>query len=61
MTIAEFPDDVTQESLGLFIRTTGNFPKVQSIPLLTSEEFKAAMEKAKTVKSGYTAPTATKQ
>jgi hypothetical protein len=31
------------------------------MPLMTAEEFKAAMEKAKNVKSGYTALTATKQ
>jgi len=39
----------------------GNFAKTQSIPLMTADEFKAAMEKAKNVKSSYTAPTATKQ
>ncbi len=39
----------------------GNFAKTRSISLITSEQFKAAMEKAKSVKSGYTPPTATKQ
>jgi hypothetical protein len=34
---------------------------VLSIPVMTGEEFKAAMEKAKNVKSSYTPPTATKQ
>ena len=29
--------------------------------MMTAEEFKSAMEKAKNVKSGYTPPTATKQ
>ena len=52
---------MTAEGLGLFLRATGNFPKVQVIPLLNAEEFKAAMEKAKNVKSSYTPPTATKQ
>jgi uncharacterized protein with GYD domain len=61
MAIAEFPDDVTAEGLKLFIRATGNFTKFQTSPLLTAEEFKAAMEKAKNVKSSYTPPTATKQ
>jgi hypothetical protein len=28
---------------------------------MTSEDFKAAMEKAKNIKSGYTPPTQTKQ
>jgi uncharacterized protein with GYD domain len=61
MAIDEFPDDVTAEGLGLFIRATGNFSKFQISPLMSAEEFKAAMEKAKNVKTGYTAPTATKQ
>ena len=61
IAIAEFPDDVTAEGLKLFIRATGNFAKFETRPLITAEEFKAAMEKAKSVKSGYTPPTATKQ
>jgi class 3 adenylate cyclase len=36
-------------------------PGSRSVPLMTAEEFKAAMEKAKSVKSGYSPPTATKQ
>jgi uncharacterized protein with GYD domain len=61
MAIAEFPDDVSAEGLKLFIRATGNFTEFQTFPLMTSAEFKAAMEKAKNVKSEYTPPTATKQ
>ena len=61
MAIDEFPDEVTAEGLNLFLRATGNFSKFQSMPLLTAEEFKAAMEKAKNVKSSCTPPTATKQ
>ena len=61
LAIDEFPDDVTAESLALFLRATGNFPKIQVIPLMNAEEFKAAMEKAKNVNSSYTPPTATKQ
>jgi uncharacterized protein with GYD domain len=60
MAIVEMPDDVTAEGLTLFIRATGNFTKVQTMPLMTAQVFKAAMEKAKSVKTGYTAPTATK-
>jgi|SRR6516165_2731771 uncharacterized protein with GYD domain len=59
MAIDEFPDDVTAEGLSFFIRATGNFSKFQVSPLM--REFKAAMEKAKNVKTRYTAPTATKQ
>jgi uncharacterized protein with GYD domain len=61
MAIADFPDEVTAEGLKLFIRATGNFDKFQVTPLMTSTEFKEAMEKAKSVKSSYTPPTATKQ
>lgn len=59
--IAQFPDEVTAEALVLMVRSTGNFAKNEALPLLTSEEFKAAMEKAKSVKTGWTPPTATKQ
>jgi hypothetical protein len=34
---------------------------MRTMPLMNAEQFKKAMEKAKTVKSGYTAPTATKE
>ncbi len=61
MAIDELPDDVTAEGIALFLRATGNFPKIHAIPLMNAEEFKAAMEKAKNVKSSYTPPTATKQ
>jgi uncharacterized protein with GYD domain len=61
MALDEFPDEVTAAGLNLFIRATGNFAKFQVSPLMTAEEFKAAMEKAKNVKTGYTPPTATKQ
>ena len=61
MVINEHPDDVTAVAQSLFVRATGNFTKVLSIPVMTAEEFKVAMEKAKNVKSSYTPPTATKQ
>jgi uncharacterized protein with GYD domain len=61
VAIADFPDEVAAEGLKLFIRATGNFTKFQISPLMTAEDFKGAMEKAKDVKSGYTPPTATKQ
>ncbi len=61
--VAELPDDVTVDAVSLFVRATGNFGQSETVPLLTADEFKAAMEKAKSVKTGssYTAPTATKQ
>jgi uncharacterized protein with GYD domain len=59
--IAQLPDDATVQALDLTLRTTGNFTIVQTIPLITSEEFTAVMEKVKSAKSAYTPPTATKQ
>ena len=56
-----FNEKGSSTRIRLLVRATGNFTKNASIPLMTSEEFKAAMEQATNVKSGYTAPTATKQ
>jgi uncharacterized protein with GYD domain len=61
MVIWTFPDGVSEEALGLFARATGNFTRIKSLSLMTGEEFKAAMEKAKNVKTSYTPPTSTKQ
>ena len=61
MVIWDVPSDVTIAAVALVTRSTGNFAKDLAIPLLTSFEFMAAMEKAKEVKSGYAPPTATKQ
>jgi uncharacterized protein with GYD domain len=60
--VYEYPDDVTAEASAAFARSSLNFQKTETIPLLTSEEFKAAMQKAKDVKAttAYTAPTQTK-
>src|SRR4051794_37083076 len=61
MIIVQIPDEVTDQAIALTTRATGNFTRNASVPLMSAEEFKAAMDKAKSVKSGYTAPTATKQ
>jgi uncharacterized protein with GYD domain len=58
--IFEFPDDVTAEAVLMTGRATGNFRKNEIIPLVTAEQFKAAMEKAQQTKSGYTPPTMTR-
>ena len=60
MLIVQMPDEVTSQAIALTTRATGNFTRNASWPLMSAEEFKAAMDKAKSVKSGYTAPTATK-
>jgi uncharacterized protein with GYD domain len=61
MVIQTFPDEVTAKGLDLFVRATGNIASTRNIPLMTSEDFKAAMEKAKSIKSAYTPPTQTKE
>jgi len=60
MLIVQLPDEVTGQAIALTTRATGNFTRNASVPLMNAEEYKAAMDKAKSVKSGYTAPTATK-
>jgi hypothetical protein len=57
----QYPDDVTAEASNMMARATGNFANTRTISLLNSQEFKGAAEKVKGTKSGYTAPTATKQ
>src|SRR3954470_22620536 len=61
MLIVQIPDEITAQAIALTTRAPGNFTRNASVPLMNAEEFKAAMEKAKSFRSGYTAPTATKQ
>jgi uncharacterized protein with GYD domain len=61
MVIQTFPDEASGKAQDLFVRASGNIAKTLTIPLMTADEFKAAMEKAKNVKTGYTSPTQTKQ
>jgi hypothetical protein len=34
-------------------QATGNFERLQAMPLMNAEQFKAVMEKAKQLKGGY--------
>jgi uncharacterized protein with GYD domain len=61
IVIWQNPDDVTAEASSKMARGTGNFANMRTISLLSSQEFKGAEEKVKGTKSGYTAPTTTKQ
>jgi hypothetical protein len=56
----KLPESVTAEALYLTVQATGNFQKQAIIPLVTGEQFKAAMEKAQQAKTGYTPPTMAK-
>jgi uncharacterized protein with GYD domain len=60
IVLVELPDSVTAEALYMTVQATGNFQKQAIIPLVTGEQFKAAMEKAQQAKTGYTPPTMTK-
>ena len=60
--IWEWPDDVTAAASTALARSSGNFQKNETIPLMNAAEFKATMQKVKDVKAttAYTAPTQTK-
>ena len=60
--VSEFPDDVTAMASVALVRSSLNFQREETMPILNHEEFKAAMQKAKDVRAttAYTAPTQTK-
>jgi uncharacterized protein with GYD domain len=60
MFIVQMPNDAALTALNLITFPTGNFSKNQILPLMTADEFKAAMEKAKGTITSYTPPTATR-
>jgi uncharacterized protein with GYD domain len=60
MVIAELPDEVAADALALTVSSTGNTLKLNLVPLITAEQGKAVMEKAKETRTGYTPPTETK-
>jgi uncharacterized protein with GYD domain len=60
MIITQMPNDAALTALGFITTPTGNFSKAQNIPLMTTDEFKGAMEKAKGTTTTYTPPTATR-
>jgi uncharacterized protein with GYD domain len=61
MIIGQSPDDVSAEAISLTVRSTGSLSYSQTVAAMTAEEFKAAMEKAKSMRSSFTPPTETKQ
>jgi uncharacterized protein with GYD domain len=60
MIIQQFPDDVAVEAVNFVLRATGNFVKTQAIPIMTVQEIEQSLAKARSTRSTYTAPTATK-
>jgi uncharacterized protein with GYD domain len=61
MVIQTFPDEITAQAQNLFVRAGGNLTRTMTLPLMTADEYKEAMEKAKNVNSAYTTPSQTKQ
>jgi uncharacterized protein with GYD domain len=61
MIIGQMPNDAALTELNFIAAPTGNFSKNQVLPLMTADEFKGAMEKAKGTNTAYTPPTATRQ
>jgi uncharacterized protein with GYD domain len=61
MFIAQMPNDAALTALNFITMPTENFSKSLILPLMTADEFKAAMEKAKGTITTYTPPTATRQ
>ena len=59
LTIQQMPEGAS-EALSMYLRATGNFQRTQVLPLMTADEFRRAMEKARSVNTTYTAPTSTK-
>jgi uncharacterized protein with GYD domain len=61
MIIAQMLNDADLTALKFISTPIGSFSKSQFLPLMTADEFKGAMEKAKSTTTTYTAPTATTQ
>jgi uncharacterized protein with GYD domain len=61
MVISQFPSDAGMETFNLIVRSSGNFTRLQAVPLINADEFKGLMERAKQGITTYTAPTAARQ
>jgi uncharacterized protein with GYD domain len=61
MIIAQMPNDAALTALNFITTPTGNFSKTRVLPLMTADEFRGAMEKARGTITTYTSPTATRQ
>ena len=57
--IWDLPDELAAGATYMTTQATGNFERLQAMPLMNAEQFKAVMEKAKQLKGGYSPPTAT--
>jgi uncharacterized protein with GYD domain len=60
MTLVELPDETSARAIAMTVWATGTLEKLNVVPLITAEEWKGVMEKAKQNKTVYTPPTETK-
>jgi uncharacterized protein with GYD domain len=60
MIVAQMPNDAALTALSFIAAPSGSFSKTQILPLITADEFKGAMEKAKGTTTTYTPPSTTR-
>jgi uncharacterized protein with GYD domain len=60
MSIVELPDEMTARAVAMTVWATGTVEKLNLVPLITAEEWKGVMEKAKQNKGVYVPPTEAK-
>jgi uncharacterized protein with GYD domain len=60
LIIGQLPNDAAVTANNFIITPTGSVSRAQVLPLMTADEFKGAMEKAKGTITTYTPPTATR-
>jgi uncharacterized protein with GYD domain len=47
MTIVELPDETAARAIALLVWSTGTIEKLNVVPLITGEDYKGVMERAK--------------
>ena len=60
MIVWLLPNDQAAEALNMRLRASGNYPNTRTLTAMTTQQFKESMEKAKTAKTEWTPPTATR-
>jgi hypothetical protein len=61
MGINQVHSEAVNDALAIVVRYSGNIVRLQTVPLMTADEFKAVMERAQQGASTYTALTAARQ
>ena len=58
VALCEFPDQISATAFSMSGAASGTFSRLESIPLLTSQEAEAAMKKAHDTKTSFRPPNA---